>query len=88
METTNAPALPGSSETARRDDSILIAARAFASSKTSGALYRVVEFGVPSVGPDGVETHYVSVEGEEMSFLTRVTVEPEGIISVDYLTAS
>jgi len=54
----------------------------------SGNIYRIVEFGVPSVGPGGVETHYVSVEGEETSFLTRVTVEPGGLICVDYLTAS
>ena len=88
MEIANAPSLPGSSESARSEDPILSATLAFARSKMSGEIYRIVEFGVPSVGPDGVETHYVSVEGEETSFLTRVTVEPEGMICVDYLTAS
>ena len=72
----------------RVESRIVAAARAFAESVLLGKVLRVKEIGLPSIGPDDSETHFVAIDGEDESFLACVTVAQDGLVTVDYLTAS
>jgi hypothetical protein len=67
---------------------VLDAARSYGEGKLPGRRVDVEEFGVPSVGLDETETHFVSIEAEGIRLLARVTISPDGAVCVAPLTAS
>jgi hypothetical protein len=71
-----------------KEDRVLGSARAYAEAKLPGRPLVAAEFGVPSIGLDDSETHFVRIEADRDRMLVRVTLYPDGRLSVDPLTAA
>ena len=71
-----------------RETQVLAAARAYGEQRLPGQKLELREFGIPSVGLDDSETHFVAIESEGTRLLVRVTLFPDGSVRVDPLTAA
>lgn len=66
---------------------VLAAARAFVSKQKTSGEVTFREFGIPSLDHEDRETHFVVVEDAMRQFLLKVTIDPEGQLYAEPLTA-
>jgi hypothetical protein len=71
-----------------REERVLSAARSYGEEQFPDSELDVREFGIPSVGLDESETHFVAIESQGTRLLVRVTIYPDASVRVDPLSAS
>ncbi len=71
-----------------REERVLAAARSYGEERFADAELDIREFGIPSVGLDESETHFVAIETQGARLLVRVTIYPDASVRVDPLSAS
>lgn len=72
---------------ATKTERILAAARAFAEQGHVEGDVKIHEFGVPALGLDDTETHFVVIESDLDPLLVKVTIDLEGRARAERLTA-